>query len=116
MDEIRQKLRDFASKRDWDKFHTPKNLVMALSGEVGELVEVFQWLKEEESTKEKISKENLNKAKEEIADVYLYLIRIADKLEIDLKKEAKKKIKVNAEKYPIDLSKGNAIKYNRRNE
>ena len=89
---------------------------MALTSEVGELSDIFQWLSEEESKIENIDQKNLDKAKEEIADVFLYVLRIADKLNINLEKEAVKKIRVNAEKYPIKLSKGNSVKYNRRNE
>jgi dCTP diphosphatase len=112
---IALKLQEFASKRDWDQFHSPKNLSMALAGEVGELLEIFQWLKEHETTKENISKQNLEKIKEELADVFIYTIRIADKLSINLVDEVNKKIVVNKKKYPIKLSKGNATKYNRRN-
>ncbi len=89
---------------------------MALTSEVGELSDIFQWLSEEESKIENIDQKNLDKAKEEIADVFLYVLRIADKLNINLEKEAVEKIRVNAEKYPIKLSKGNSVKYNRRNE
>jgi len=114
MDEIRDKLRAFAEERDWDQFHTPKNLVMALSGEVGELTEIFQWLSTEESKKEKLTPEQCLSIEEEIADVYLYLIRLADKLDIDVEKAALQKLKINAEKYPVALSKSNAVKYNKR--
>lgn len=116
MDDLINKLRAFSKERDWDQFHSPKNLVMALTSEVGELSDIFQWLSEEESKIENIDQKNLDKAKEEIADVFLYVLRIADKLNINLEKEAVEKIRVNAEKYPIKLSKGNSVKYNRRNE
>ena len=76
MDEIKLKLREFADKRDWNQFHNPKNLSMALAGEVGELLEIFQWLKSEECDKDGISEENLACVKEELADVFLYLVRI----------------------------------------
>jgi NTP pyrophosphatase (non-canonical NTP hydrolase) len=89
---------------------------MALTSEVGELSDIFQWLSEEQSKIENIDSKSLEKTKEEIADVFLYILRIADKLNIDLEKEAVKKIRINAEKYPIELSKGNSVKYNRRNE
>lgn len=107
-------LRQFASERDWDKFHNPKNLVMALSGEVGELSDIFQWLTLEESQKENLSSTQLNDVEEELADVFLYLLRIADKLDINLESAALKKLEVNKEKYPISLAKGNAVKYNKR--
>tara|TARA_A100001015_G_C14626804_1_gene570068 strand:- start:193 stop:462 length:270 start_codon:yes stop_codon:yes gene_type:complete len=89
---------------------------MALTSEVGELSDIFQWLSEEQSKIENIDSKSLEKTKEEIADVFLYILRIADKLNIDLEREAVKKIRINAEKYPIELSKGNSVKYNRRNE
>ncbi len=114
MNELRDKLRVFADERDWNQFHTPKNLVMALSGEVGELNEIFQWLDNKESTREKLSESQFSCIEEEIADIYLYLIRLADKLDIELNQAANKKIKINAEKYPIALAKSNAIKYNKR--
>ncbi len=106
----------FSNERDWDQFHSPKNLIMALTSEVGELSDIFQWLSEEQSKIENIDSKSLEKTKEEIADVFLYILRIADKLNIDLEREAVKKIQINAEKYPIELSKGNSVKYNRRNE
>ena len=114
MEDIIKNLRLFASERDWDKFHNPKNLVMALSGEVGELSDIFQWLTLEESEKENLSSAQLNDVEEELADVFLYLLRIADKLDINLENAALKKLKVNKEKYPVSLAKGNAIKYNKR--
>lgn len=116
LDDLINKLRIFSKERDWDQFHSPKNLIMALTSEVGELSDIFQWLSEEESKIENLDRKNLEKAKEEIADVFLYILRIADKLDIDLEKVAIEKILVNSEKYPIELSKGNSIKYNRRNE
>ena len=116
MEELKEKLRKFADDRNWNQFHNPKNLAMALGGEVGELLDIFQWLKEEESNLDGISDKNLAKTKEELADIFLYLIRIADKLDIDLVEEANNKIETNHQKYPIESSKDNAIKYNRRNE
>jgi dCTP diphosphatase len=109
--EIQDKLAKFAKERDWDQFHSPKNLVMALTSEVGELNELFQWLSEKES-------ENLDndEVKQEIADIFIYLLRLCDKLGIDIEEAAKEKIEINAKKYPIDLAKGNAIKYNKRDE
>ena len=119
MDDLINKLRAFSKERDWDQFHSPKNLIMALTSEVGELSDIFQWLSEEESKIENIDQKNLDKANKEaklkIYDIF-YVLRIADKLNINLEKEAVEKIRVNAEKYPIKLSKGNSVKYNRRNE
>ena len=116
LNDLINKLRVFSNERDWDQFHSPKNLIMALTSEVGELSDIFQWLSEEQSKIENIDSKSLEKTKEEIADVFLYILRIADKLNIDLEREAVKKIRINAEKYPIELSKGNSVKYNRRNE
>ena len=116
LNDLINKLRVFSNERDWDQFHSPKNLIMALTSEVGELSDIFQWLSEEQSKIENIDSKSLEKTKEEIADVFLYILRIADKLNIDLEREAVKKIQINAEKYPIELSKGNSVKYNRRNE
>lgn len=116
MEELIIKLREFADKRDWNKFHSPKNLIMALTGEVGELNEIYQWLDTEGSKLENLSEKDIEKSKEELADIFLYTLRIADKLNIDLIEESKKKIEINNEKYPVEVSKGNAVKYNRRDE
>ena len=111
--EIQDKLAKFAEERDWDQFHSPKNLVMALTSEVGELNELFQWLTEEESSmKDDIGK--VEEIRKEIADIFIYLLRLADKLDIDIEKAVREKIEINSKKYPIDLAKGNATKYNRR--
>ncbi|QJY35194.1 nucleotide pyrophosphohydrolase [Vibrio europaeus] len=107
---LKRKLAEFAVKRDWDKFHSPKNLSMAIAGEAGELVEVFQWLSEEES--KTLTSKQVAQAKEEIADVFLYLLRISDKLDIDLVEAANKKIEINAAKYPVERCYGVSKKYN----
>ncbi len=109
IDEIASRIRKFASDRDWNQFHSPKNLAMALSVEAAELLEHFQWLTEEQSRN--LSAEKLNEVEEEIADVFNYLVRIADILDIDLLAAATKKIEVNEMKYPISRAKGNATKY-----
>lgn len=111
--DIQQKLRQFAQDRDWEQFHSPKNLATALAIEAAELLEPFQWLKEEESRK--LNSSDAALVKEEIADVLIYLLRLADQLDIDLEVAVEEKMRLNAEKYPIDLAKGNAVKYNRRN-
>ena len=108
----RDKIRKFADDRNWEKYHNPKNLSMALSGEVAELLEIFQWLEGEESRQ--LPAEDLQSAKEEIGDIMIYLIRIADKLNVDLEQAVNEKLEINAGKYPVDLSKGNATKYNKR--
>ena len=116
MQELKERLRDFAKERNWDKYHSPKNLVMALMGEVGELTEIFQWLTDEESKLKNLDDKDVLRVKEEIADVFLYLLRLCDKLDIDLIHEANNKIDINAVKYPVELSKNNAVKYNLRDE
>ena len=110
LSDLKQKLSDFAKDREWDQFHSPKNLAMALSVEVAEIVEHFQWLTEEQS--KELSKEKLADVETELADTLIYLIRLADKLNIDLLDSAKRKINVNAKKYPVDKAKGTAKKYN----
>ncbi len=109
LENLRGQLRDFAAAREWDRFHSPKNLAMALSAEAGELLEVFQWLTEEQSRG--LSPEALAAAGEEIADVFLYLIRLSDQLGIDPVAAAQRKLVVNAAKYPADKARGNARKY-----
>jgi len=106
---IKLRLRDFAKERDWDQFHSPKNFSMALIVECAELVEHFQWLTDEQS--KRLSEETLEEVSLEMADILLYLIRLADKLDIDLIDVSNKKIELNAIKYPVDKSKGIATKY-----
>jgi dCTP diphosphatase len=102
-------LREFAQNRDWEKFHSPKNLTMALSVEVAEIVEHFQWLTEEESTRLEYGK--ISEIKEEIGDVFIYLINLADKLGIDPLEAAKEKLEKNKLKYPAEKVKGKSAKY-----
>jgi NTP pyrophosphatase (non-canonical NTP hydrolase) len=109
MQELVKMLRQFAEERDWEQFHSPKNLAMALSVEVAEIVEIFQWLTQDESRN--LSPEKLEKVKEEISDVMIFLTNLADKLGIDLLAAAKEKIEVNERKYPVDKAKGSAKKY-----
>lgn len=109
LDEIKEKLRQFALARDWDQFHSPKNLSMALAGEVGELLELFQWLTEEQS--KNLTREQRKAVEEEVADVFLYLLRLADRLGVDLLEAAKNKIIIDEQKYPVDKVKGSSKKY-----
>jgi NTP pyrophosphatase (non-canonical NTP hydrolase) len=109
LEELRARINKFASERDWNQFHSPKNLSMALIVEAGELVEQFQWLKESESYD--LSREKLAAVEEEIADIFVYLIRIAHQLDIDLVSAAKKKIELNESKYPAEIVRGSARKY-----
>jgi len=106
---LRDRLREFARERDWDQFHTPKNLSMALIAEAAELVEHFQWV---EGDKSHLLEEKVRPSvEEELADIFIYLVRIADKLDIDLYKAAGRKIAINARKYPADKVRGSARKY-----
>lgn len=109
LDDIKEKLRQFAQAREWDQFHSPKNLTMALAGEAGELLELFQWLTEEQSRN--LTKEQTKAVEEEMADVFLYLLRLADKLSVDLFEAAKSKMILNEQKYPADKVKGSSKKY-----
>lgn len=103
MSEIRElmvEIAAFADARDWDQFHTPKNLAMALVGEAGELVAEFQWLKPEESSLASMSKEKLRDIELEIADVTIYLLRLANKLDIDIANVVRDKIQINEKRFP----------------
>lgn len=97
--------RDFVEKRDWKEFHSPKNLSMALSVEASELVEIFQWLSEKQSWNIKDHPEKLIAVQDEMADIFSYLIRLSDVLEMDLEKAFWDKFQKNAEKYPLEKSK-----------
>jgi NTP pyrophosphatase (non-canonical NTP hydrolase) len=111
LDELKQRVRIFAEARDWQAYHTPKNLTMALIVEAAELVEPFQWLTPEQSldlpanTKEAV--------RQEMADVLIYLTRLADVLDIDLLDAASAKLAINAAKYPVERARGNADKYSK---
>ena len=109
-EELSQRLADFAQRRDWEQFHSPKNLSMALSVEAAELLEHFQWLTEKQSA------ELDDKKKEdvafEMADIYIYLVRLATQLDIDLPSYVDEKIRHNEQRYPAERVKGSARKYN----
>jgi NTP pyrophosphatase (non-canonical NTP hydrolase) len=109
MKDLIKTLRKFNLERDWGQFHSPKNLAMALSVEVGEIVELLQWLTQEQSRN--LETEKLDRVKEEIADVVIYLLMLADTLGVDPIDVARQKIEKNRLKYPVDLAKGNAKKY-----
>lgn len=111
MSKLKVKIKEFVEERKWDQFHAPKNLCMALSGEMGELNEIFQWLSIEESYLKKSSNEYSN-AQEELSDIFIYLILICEKLDIDLIDAAFDKIEINRKKYPIESSENSAKKYN----
>jgi dCTP diphosphatase len=106
LEQLRQRLADFAKVRDWEQFHSPKNLAMALIGEAAEIIEHFQWLSEEKSSQ--LSPEKKQAVSQELADVLIYLIRLADQLDIDLITATEAKIQVNETRYPVKLVKGSA--------
>ena len=109
--ELQTMLQQFATDRDWDQFHSPKNLIMALMGEIGELAEIFQWLSPDQ---EQVLMDDGAKAehvREELADVFGYVLRLADVLGIDAAAALKQKLDMNNEKYPIAKARGNAKKY-----
>jgi dCTP diphosphatase len=109
LEKLRDELRRFAAGRDWDQFHTPKNLAIAVSVEAAELLEHFQWLTPEQS--QQLTAERVHVIRLEMADILLYLVRLADRLGVDLAASAFDKIAINAKKYPVALAKGSAKKY-----
>lgn len=109
LEALQQQIRDYADERDWDQFHSPKNLVMALSVEASELLEHFQWLTEEES--QALGTEKRAQVAAEMSDVLVYLLRLSDKLDIDLLAAVQQKMVENAEKYPADKVRGSSRKY-----
>jgi NTP pyrophosphatase (non-canonical NTP hydrolase) len=111
LETLRLRLAEFAAARDWDQFHSPKNLAMALAAESGELLEHFQWLTEAESVA--LSEETRAEVALEIADVLLFLVRLADRLQIDPLEAAAKKLALNARKYPVEKARGRSTKYDR---
>jgi len=108
LDDLRNQLREFARNRDWEQFHSPKNLAMAMIVEAAELVEHFQWLTEAQS--QALNPEQREQVAQELADVFLYLVRLADRLDIDLMDAAQRKLVINARKYPADKVRGSAKK------
>jgi dCTP diphosphatase len=106
---LQQRLAAFAAARDWDQFHSPKNLAMALSVEAAELVEEFQWLTEQQSSV--LDAQRRERVRLELADVFIYLLRICDKLGVDLLRAAEDKIALNEQKYPAERVRGDARKY-----
>jgi dCTP diphosphatase len=109
MEEAKKRIQEFAKDRDWDQFHSPKNLVMAMSVEVGELMEHFQWLTEQQSAD--LDSEKFSAVKDEMADIQVYLIRLADKLGVNILEAVEQKIQKNEQKYPADKVRGSAKKY-----
>ena len=111
LETLRQRLAAFAAERDWEQFHNPKNLAMAVSAEAGELLEHFQWLTPEQAAN--LPPEARAEVALEAADVLLFLVRLCDRLDIDLAAAAGKKLALNAKKYPVDKSRGKATKYDK---
>jgi len=111
LETLRARIAAFAAERDWDQFHNPKNLAMAVAAEAGELVEHFQWLTPEQSAS--LPREAREEVALECADVLLFLLRLCDKLDIDLAAAAEKKLALNAVRYPVDKSRGRSTKYNK---
>jgi NTP pyrophosphatase (non-canonical NTP hydrolase) len=110
-DSLHTRIRTFIAERDWDQFHNPKNLAMALVAEAGELVEHFQWLTAEQA--DRLPAETLAEVEHEIADVLIFLVELADRLQIDPLAAAEKKLALNAQKYPVEKARGKATKYDK---
>ncbi|MFQ5642800.1 MAG: nucleotide pyrophosphohydrolase [Thiogranum sp.] len=108
LEQLRRQLAAFADQRDWQQFHSPKNLAMALIAEVAELIEHFQWLTEDQSRR--LSAEKEAAVRLELADILIYLIRTADQLDIDLIAAARDKIRINEQRYPVDKVHGKALR------
>jgi dCTP diphosphatase len=109
LDQLKERLRAFVAERDWQQYHSPKNLSMALIAEAAELVEHFQWLTEEQSAS--LPPEKLAEVELELADIQIYLVELADKLHLDLKDAVDKKLAINASKYPVEKVRGSSKKY-----
>ncbi len=109
IDELRNRVNNFVTERDWAQFHTPKNLAMAMIVEAAELVEQFQWDTPQESTQ--LTPEKREAVSHELADTFVYLLRIAEVLGIDLIQAANEKIDLNAKKYPVEKVRGSNAKY-----
>ena len=101
-EELSAEISEFCAERNWEKYHTPKNLSMALAIEAAELMEIFQWLTPKESDPANLSPARKDRVEEEIADIFIYTIRMAQVLDIDLFDAAKGKLEKNAAKYPLE--------------
>jgi NTP pyrophosphatase (non-canonical NTP hydrolase) len=110
-DALHARIRAFVAERDWERFHNPKNLAMALVAEAGELVEHFQWLTPEQA--DSLPPETRAEVEHEIADVLIFLLELADRLRIDPLAAAEKKLALNAQRYPVEKARGNAKKYDK---
>ena len=108
---LRKKLRKFVREREWEQFHTPRSLLLALIGEMGELAELFQWLTDEQASELMQDPKLAARVRDEMADVFGYLLRLADVIGVDLGEALEAKIRLNAVRYPAHLARGNARKY-----
>jgi dCTP diphosphatase len=113
IEKVQKKLNDFSEARDWEQFHNPKNLSIAMSVECSELLEEFQWLTDEQSISVMQNPDQAERIRDELADITAYLLQLAGKLGVDLEDAVLKKIEKNAAKYPVEKFKGSAKKYNR---
>jgi dCTP diphosphatase len=111
LDALRERLAEFVEERDWEQFHNPKNLAMALAAEAGELLEHFQWLSADEA--QQLDPAVRAEVALELADILMYLVRLSDRLDIDLLAAAGRKLAINREKYPVDKSRGRVTKYDK---
>lgn len=109
LDQLQARLKSFAVDRQWEQFHSPKNIAMALSGEAGELIAHFQWLTEEQSYN--LESKTKQEVELEMADVFIYLLRLAERLDINLMEQAYKKIEINEKRYPAEKVQGSSKKY-----
>lgn len=114
MEKLEKVISKFSNDRNWDQFHSIKNLSMALSVETSELVEIFQWMSEADSNAIMLNEEKFSDVKDEVADIFVYLLRISSKLNIDLEEVVLKKMKDNEVKYPVETSHGDSRKYNEK--
>jgi NTP pyrophosphatase (non-canonical NTP hydrolase) len=106
--DLQRRLRDFSAERAWEQFHTPKNLAMALAGEVGEVLEIFQWLTPDEAATVMQDPEAAHDVRDELADVAIYLLRLADVLDVDVADAVRAKIERNDDRFPTDVVHGRA--------
>ena len=106
LNELKEKIKQFNLERDWDQFHNPKDLIIALFSEVGELAECYRWLNDEEVSQVHLDTDKKKKVEEEVADIFMYMLMFAYKTDIDLVKVIEDKLEKNSHKYPLDKSKG----------
>jgi NTP pyrophosphatase (non-canonical NTP hydrolase) len=111
VERLTDRVREFTTERDWEQFHTPRNLLLALIGEIGELSEIFQWRTDEDASRVMEDEASAKRVRDELADVLYYLLRLADVLGVDVGEALLSKLEDNAQKYPVHLARGSAAKY-----